>query len=500
MDVNDIGVTLLRSIFAGLPFGAALALGIMLPVFVIGVATVTSRFSATSRALVVIGAVVMGSTLSVAFSGRVLYSDSELFRNPSLAMLADGQSSLGARISQIFTLIALLLSFAEIYRCLTRRYNPLSQVARLWWSLLLFNVVSVGMAGIVGEFREPELKFLYFIIIFSGLATMASDLGVTLWRGIRWLLLIPALGSLLCIFIAPEIVLLNDYDSFIPGMKSRLFGLSDHANGIGIVAATALIIEFSAFVRRRPSVIVVSLHLAVLILSQSKTAWLALFAILLVVRWDWITSSNFATDQWRRKGWVLVSAIAATVVLSILGIIASSSTAFERALEAKSVFSLTGRVRIWEITLAEFVNSPLFGYGPSIWDPMYRIAHGIPTAGQAHNQFIHILGQAGIFGLLSMLVYLAVLCRLALRARAIDGGLTLALLLLILIRCITESPLRLAGIMGWENFLHLLILVGAASFGANAPVSSISGTLNLNWQRASSRHAKQLFDSSSARL
>lgn len=472
MDVNDIGIALLRGLFASLPFGAALALGVMLPLAVAGLASVTGRLSPSTRALVIVGSLVLGSALSVAFSGRTLYSDAELVRNPYLALALQTQSGLSIRISQLFTLVSLLVSAAEIFRCIGASINILSPVSKLWLAFLLFNFVSVGLAGVFGEFRSPDLKYIYFIIVFSGISSIASEINFEFWRRLRWLMLVPSAGSLLCMAVAPKTVLLSDYSAFIPGLHSRLFGLSEHANGIGILAAAALVIEFSAVVRKNPSVVMALLHILVLILAQSKTAWIAAFVVLVIVRWRWMTSSGFNENKWRRQMWIVVIGLFFAALIIALLLMAASSKSLTNALEAKSVFTLTGRFRIWQLTIIEFFRHPILGYGPSLWDIKFRMERGIPFAGQAHNQFVQVLGQAGVLGLLSMLIYLARISRMVVGSVSADHGLGLALFVLLLARCVTESPLRINGIMGWENILHLLVLVAAASGAAKLNSSS----------------------------
>jgi O-antigen ligase len=484
VDVSDVGFVLLKGLFVSLPFGVALLLGISLPLVIVGASSVTGKLSPNARALVIIGAVVLGSALSVAFSGRTLQSEAEAYRSAALSSSPLTASTLGVRLSQFFTLIALLFATCEIYRCLTGKFSIFSTVSKLWWALLLFNGISIGLSGIFGEFREMEFRFLYFFILASGLLALSKNLDANLWKSIRWLLVVPSAGSLICILLAPQLVLLNDYESFIPGLTSRLFGLSEHANGIGLLAVIAIALECSPIVRSRPSLLIL-LHLTVLILSQSKTAWVALFIVLPLVRWHWLTSGSAAQSSWNRKAWLLLSMIFAALVVSLLGVLAASSDTVQRVMESKSVYTLTGRVRIWEITLQEFYRSPILGYGPSIWDMQFRMAQGLPFVGQAHNQFVHILGQSGILGFASMILYLVVLGLIAIRARIGDQGLSMGLFALLLFRCLTESPLRMVGIMSWESLLQLLLLTSAACYG----IRSSNVTVAMDMRPFKSRFA-----------
>ena len=78
----------------------------------------------------------------------------------------------------------------------------------------------------------------------------------------------------------------KEIDQRVAELLARV-GLSDHANALGVVAALALALEFSPQVRARPVWLLVLCHAAVLLLTQSKTAFLATLIALTVVRWSW---------------------------------------------------------------------------------------------------------------------------------------------------------------------------------------------------------------------
>jgi O-antigen ligase len=159
--------------------------------------------------------------------------------------------------------------------------------------------------------------------------------------------------------------------------------------------------------------------------------------------------------------------IAACIGALLVFYAATSSERLISHLESIGLFSFTGRTAIWAITWEEFVKSPITGYGPSIWDPEFRVERGIYFAGQAHNQFIHVLGQAGLLGLIGILIHLGVMLYFALTRRSIDRGLAIALLLMLLVRCWSESPLRLGALMGWDAFIHLIAFVSVVGLSAH---------------------------------
>ena len=100
----------------------------------------------------------------------------------------------------------------------------------------------------------------------------------------------------------------------------------------------------------------------------------------------------------------------------------------------------------------------LFGYGPGIWGPDRQREFHMFYVGQAHNQIVQTLGEAGLVGLLLLLCYLVALVVAALRNFVESRGIVLLLLMLMLVRWVTEAPMRSEGILSWSTFLHVLLV------------------------------------------
>ena len=153
----------------------------------------------------------------------------------------------------------------------------------------------------------------------------------------------------------------------------------------------------------------------------------------------------------------------------ILWIFSGAAGGVFNALTADNdVTTLTGRTDIWRVTLDTWRQNPWFGYGPALWDLEFRLTHhGALAAWHAHNQFIQALGEAGIVGLAAMPTYLASLVYNGVRFAASTRGVTLALLLLILSRTMTEVPVRFSGLLDTTFFIHAVVFalgVGLAAF------------------------------------
>ena len=172
---------------------------------------------------------------------------------------------------------------------------------------------------------------------------------------------------------------------------------------------------------------------------------------------------RFMTLQTRASGQASAIKLLLGLIVGLIGLaLVLANGVFDR-LFSDEVLSLTGRTSIWADTLAEFERYPWFGYGPDLWGVEYRIRLGKLFAGQAHNQFIQTLGESGLIGFSLLLMYLGVLLRLALRTFSASRGLSLALYLLILVRCITEAPLR--GVVNdWTFFTHATLLIVLAYY------------------------------------
>lgn len=255
----------------------------------------------------------------------------------------------------------------------------------------------------------------------------------------------------------------------LPGLP-RLAGLTPHAVTQGLLAQVFLLL---LWVRpyRRPAAdrAAWALGLTVLVLAQSKTAWLA-FALsalaLLLIRQG--PGLRQRLNDPSRAG-ALVATCAALCLATGLGAAALLSGALDQRMadffaseQGAQLLSLTGRDRIWAAALEEWRLHPVFGYGLSLWDAAYRHAIGLPHATHAHNQWLDDAARAGSVGVATLMVYSITLIVLCLRHARASGGLALALGLTLALRAVGEVPLLLLG-YGTELFVHLLLLATLAA-------------------------------------
>lgn len=273
--------------------------------------------------------------------------------------------------------------------------------------------------------------------------------------------------------VMPALVADRSYAAgLIPGLP-RLAGLTPHPVTLGQLAQVALLLLWTCPYRHRLGRRAAwALGLTVLVMAQSKTAWLA-FALcaltLAAVRHGPATWRRLADPARAGAGLATTAGLGLVVIAGaaawLSGAITERADSFLATEQGAQLLTLTGRDRIWIAAIEEWRLHPVFGYGLSLWDASYRAAIGLPQATHAHNQLLDDAARAGSVGAVSLLLYAGALAALCLRHATSAGGLPLALGLTLALRAIGEVPLLLLG-YGSELFTHLLLL---ATLAAAAP-------------------------------
>lgn len=414
---------------------------------------------------IIVGAMV----LSVVLSRRSL---------SNVDMLFGGAQDLGAGVFSVW--LGRLSSALGLAICVERLarfvFVRRSREGVTWAIFLAFvgfvlgNVLINGAAGTQPGFSHRSAYPVLAILVAVIIARDDSE------RSILW-----ARNALLGLLIAsacvaplmPDMVFQKGYGGIsLPGLKARYWGLATHANSLGPLAVVFLmLIWYLPFRSKIVNMVAWPLGFASLLLAQSKTAYvlaLACLGVMLIYR----------VLPWLRKAWQSSrgrSGVAAMLLLAMLVVIAVGTMLMfadwtrpiEHFLSTRAggdVLTLTGRNVIWAATLREWQLNLWFGYGPALWDLDYRYRAGLLYAFHAHNQFIHSLGSGGIIGLFTAVFYSLVLLVYSLRAATATRGLSVALLLFIGLRSITEVPLLLNGFGGPDFFTHLLLVLVCAGF------------------------------------
>lgn len=418
-----------------------------------------SRVAPHIRVAVAILIIGFGSLLSVLLTTRSL-NESSL--NASGVVLYEDYAD-GFSASRWLSLFLLGAAVIEIVRgCLrARAASRLDPAWPLLASMLLFYIGTLAIQALFSEHAGFSYKESYLpVILLAAYFQPLRDLRFVL-AAAKLVILAVTLGSLLGIAVRPDFVLHRPDPGVIPGIDWRLFGLTPHANTLGPVALLGLLLELYSPSR---TWWLRSLNLgaavAVVVLAQSRTAWVAaaLIAAVVFVPLSMAPARGAAPGlkTFDRAAWTVVACIVVVVVLAG-GLVALGGTEY---LQRKTdLGTLNGRFQIWDITLQAWRENVLFGYGPEVWGAERRQRFNMFHVGQAHDQFVQTLGEAGLAGLLLLIVYLLALLRAAWSRFAVSRGLGVALVLLLLARCVTESPMRSEGLLSWATFLHVLLLV-----------------------------------------
>jgi O-antigen ligase len=454
---------ILTFVFGALPSVAALVAAIIVVISIVASGWLAGKWSDSSKIAVILGALVVGSALSILLSGRTIYSQDATLN--TLTGLQDPEQGTAFWASRLTNALILFVSLGEIFRWVTGGRRMASGTKWVLLSFLSFYFASYVAGLLFTTVREVKLSWIYAPTAFIAVALLAPNgMNGEALRKFNWALVGVLAASLLGAVVAPGMTVETGYKSWIPGFHYRLYGFSDHANSLGIVAALAVILELSPLVRKRPNLIFLGISLAALIFTQSKTSWIVALVGALFVRFEDIRgrSQSKLPAQFALK---LIFAVAIAGVLATLAFAwAANAGLLDRLLNFKEAVTFTGRTRIWEISWNELLKNPLFGYGPSIWDLLYRYQNNFMSAGHAHNQFFQTAGQAGLFGLLTLAWYVYLLGRNSIGMWRASSGLAGVAFMSLMIRCFSESPMRLGGLSGMDAVLHLLAFAFAAMF------------------------------------
>jgi O-antigen ligase len=459
----------------------AVALGVMLAGLL--QYRLAARIPPEMRIVGVVLVIGVGALLSVALTSRTL-NEAQIETGDLIVTYEDYAKGFAA--SRWLSLLLIGASLVEVVRGVIRARTATSTdpAKPLLIALLAYYFGTLLVQAAASDNPGFSYRALYVPAVLLAMYYQRPRSLATILAAAKWIILALTVGSLVGIVVRPDFVIHRPEPGWIPGVDWRLFGLTPHANTLGPIALLAILVELHSPSRSRW---LHWLHIlsasAVLVLAQSKTAWAAAPVILAVVHVPLaLQPSSSAAGRARsfaRAAWTLIGFIA------ILVLLCSTFVAFDALefIQRKSdLATLTGRTQIWDITLQAWKDNMLFGYGPEIWGEERRLRFNMFHVGHAHNQVVQTLGEAGLVGLALLLLYLGTLFHAALRRFVASRGIVLMLLLLMLVRCITEAPLRVEGLLSWATFLHVLLLVCAchhlrapAAHAATTPALRPSG-------------------------
>ena len=460
---------MLTALFTSLPYLFMVAFAFGLAVASLLQYRLAGRITPEARIVCAVVTIGLGALLSVALTSRTL-DEARIAAGDVVVTYGDYASGFAA--SRWLSLLLIVGALIEIVRgWVGARALALPDPALpILLGLVAYYFGTILIQAAVSDKTGFSFRSLYVPIVLIAVYYQRPHRLDAILGAAKWALLATTLGSLAAIALRPDFAMHRPDIGGIPGLNWRLYGLTPHANTLGPIALLAIVIELHTPSRWWP---VRWLHLSTaalaFVLAQSKTAWAAapvmLVAIYLPIALGRGMNAAGAAGRFDRTVWALLGAIA-VVVLTAAALVGFDAFEFVRG--RVDLATLTGRTNIWEITLQAWRENILFGYGPEIWGLDRQIRFHMFHVGHAHNQMVQTLGEAGLIGLLLLLGYLGTLVHAGLRRFLATRGLVLTLLMLVLVRCVTEAPLRAEGLLSWATFLHVLLLV-AACHAVRAP-------------------------------
>lgn len=305
-------------------------------------------------------------------------------------------------------------------------------------ALALLAYAGAGLvSSLVNDQRVSVDLFYAALTVTCILSAKAVPLADAL-RLSRFTLRVYVWMSLVLAIAAPHIAFWDGQGRTWFGL-SQLAGATTHPNGMGTVAALALIVELvrvDGLKRPRPWHLFASV--AALLATQSRGAWLSA-AIGLVVYLAFRSGARWVTMgvPVLMGGMLTASAFLQSVFNSLTNWSAGGD-----------ITTLNGRTTIWANALNAVQLSPIFGTGPRSFDLDYRSEvlglNGLISSSNAHNQLIQTLVERGALGLVALLVFLLILARAAFNVGNPSRPGLLAVLAVFVARFAVETPLNIS--------------------------------------------------------
>lgn len=342
----------------------------------------------------------------------------------------------GTFITKSLLLFPILISILIIfYRVVTAGFVFSVSGLRLWQGAMIFSLCPLFSAWFgINPGLDNISGFIGTIIIFTA-AYMLPGVPIEWFtQQLKKVILFYAYGSLLAAVVAWELVVESPYTgSIIPLLDFRLHGIARHANHLGILMVFYMVLSWLPGTRLRGEYLHYPVVLAVLFLSQSKTSWASL-AVAYGALWVY---TIFTGGKKELKKWFYLFVSAILLASGVLHII-SSPLSHEAG---SNLITLTGRTEVWEIVIDLWRENPWFGYGPNLFSPdmqlqFARVLGWLPT--HAHSQYYQTLGESGIIGMVGLVVFCLILIWYSFRLAPNTRGVSLAIVLLLLVRNITE--------------------------------------------------------------
>ncbi|MDP1774315.1 MAG: O-antigen ligase family protein [Methylobacter sp.] len=381
-------------------------------------------------------------------------------------------------IARINTALVLFSACQRIAKRLTHYGSTPKTPTLLIIAFLFFFFTNVFTAAFFSAHPSFEHEYVYLVLV--GTASLLfvqgeEETAISMARNAYFIFLVISAGF---IFWKPELVIDNDYlEGLIPGLTYRYAGLTSHPNSLGLITTLFLLCLWNKpFSSRWINVLAWTIGYSSLVLAQSKTCWISFMVCMSCLGYfkygALLKQRFFDFKSPILPAICILMAMITGIIMSgvaMLGDIGDKVNSFFSTRVGADLMTMTGRTMIWEIALNEWHNSPLFGYGLTIWDAAHRAKIGMGFAVSAHSQFYQTLASAGIVGVTGLLIYVTTLFWFTLKTARSSQGLTIAIFLMLFFRSISEVSIDVTGYFNLEGLAHvLLLMIVAAQFKSDS--------------------------------
>lgn len=337
------------------------------------------------------------------------------------------------------TRISILVAFATVGAvlafCLRQPSRPRSRLGVFLVAAGIGMYAAPILSGLIGPHGgagDWRLWFAPLALVTLYLAPPVRP--AELLRHVRGILRVYTWGSLIALLAAPDWALSPSpiVNFRLPGFgSSRLFGLTDHPVLLGVVAMTALAVETAPFQRPRLWPLHAGAAAAVVLMAQSRTAWITALVSLPFL---------YRRDVQRTVHPVIARALGSGLAVSVIALVPTTAAAVGRVMADPEVDSLHGRTEVWQISMHVFESDMVLGYGPRLFlDRSSPVHLAYP---HAHSQLFQTLATSGLIGAAALALFTAALIVAAARSGGASNGLSWALVATPLVTCFTEPPFR----------------------------------------------------------
>ena len=412
-------------------------------------------------------AIIAFAALNVLQSGR----DLSALMTSLVSVAEPVRTPLIAWSQRVVSLLVLLVTAERIATHFAYRERLPSPA--LVCAFVAFWLATVAAPAFYGSNPVISHDYAYTLLLGVALAIARAKEGQKVIGAARNALLVFILAGIVLIPFNTRLVLDLTYSQGLMAGVPRFAGLSAHSVTMGTLALGALLcLWHRPFQSRWLNGAAWLVGLAALFFAQSKTGWIAFILGAIA-----IITIRHGPSFWRRLGdtrnnsfGILVCAgfmlaVVGVMTVLMLGIAEERISSFLSSSQGAQLVTLTGRDQIWSIAMEEWHQNWWFGYGPKLWDEVFRASIGMPNATHAHNQLLDTLARSGTVGGAALIVYSIVLLVLSVRYARATRGLSMALFLALALYSISEVPMLMFS-YGPEVFTHLLLVVTLASAAA----------------------------------